>query len=312
LEISLLNRLNTIAKSYGFELERTLFEDKIHELITKLAQQGKVVLLIDECDYPFLKHITQPQAAKTIGDILGKFFTVIKDLEGKYIHFMFTTGVTTFSKKSFFSGMNDLNDISLTPKAATLLGHTKDEIERYLASNIALLAKEKNKEESKILQEMEIWYNGYRFCDDLSTPKVYNPSSIFYCLDRQKFSNYWLTLSTPTFLIELLKKHHYAPESLHSTDVMVSSDSLKTFDIDEVPPLYTLLFQTGYLTIKSFDEALNAYTLTCPNEEVRLSTDAYLLSIITNKNKQHSSDADLAIRQALEEHGLRNSITENI
>jgi hypothetical protein len=304
LQGSFSSYLSEIAQDHGLELKETLLANKTRELVKKIAQKNKVVLLIDEYDDPILKHITKPETAKAIRDILSKFFSVIKSLEGEYLRFIFITGVTKFSKTSLFSGMNNLDDISLTSKAETLLGYTKDEIEHYFASDIALFAKKKNREESKILEEMERWYNGYRFSEDFSTPKVYNPFSILYCLDRQKFGNYWFTSATPTFLIELIKKHYYAPEYLHFTDVKLRSDDLETFDIDEVPPLYTLLFQTGYLTIKSFDETLNIYTLTYPNEEVRLSIAMYLLMIITNKNKKQINDAALAIRQALEEHDL--------
>jgi hypothetical protein len=304
LEISLINRLNTIAKGYGFELEQTLLEDKIHELVTKLAQQGKVVLLIDEYDYPLLEHLTEPKTAKAIRDILRTFFTVIKGLEGEYMRFVFITGITKFSKASLFSGMNSLYDISLDLEVATMLGYTKDEIKHNFASALALFAKTNNTDEDTLLKEMETWYDGYRFSGSPAAEKVYNPFSIIYCLYKQQFDNYWFTSATPTFLIELIKKHYYAPEYLHRTDIILSSNSLETFNIDAVPPLYTLLFQTGYLTIKSFDATRRAYTLTYPNEEVSLSSTTYLLSLITNKDEQQISDAALDMKRALEEHDL--------
>jgi hypothetical protein len=305
LEISLVNYLNTIAKSYGFELENTLLEDRMRELVKKLAKRGEVVLLIDEYDYPVLQHLAEPQTAKAIRDILSSFFTVIKGLQGKYMHFIFMTGVIQYSITDIFSGMNNLNNISLEPKAATLLGYTQDEIEHYFAPTLALFAKKRNKDKSTILKEMEAWYNGYRFSDALSIPKVYNPLSILYCLDIQRFSNYWFASTISTFLIELIKKYDYTPKKyLHLTDIMVRDNSLLgAFDVSEALPLYTLLFQTGYLTIKSFDEILNAYTLTYPNEEVHISI-THLLNTITSKDKQHSDTTALAMRQVLEEHDL--------
>jgi hypothetical protein len=134
--------------------------------------------------------------------------------------------------------------------------------------------------------------------------KIYNPFSILHYLYNQNIDNYWFESGTPTFLIELIKKHYYTPEYLHITDVTLGSASLGTFDIDSVPPLYTLLFQTGYLTIKSFDEALKSYTLTYPNEEVRNSIALYLISIITHKDTQSIDITATAMKSALEKHDL--------
>jgi hypothetical protein len=304
LKGSLSSYLSEIAQDYGLELKETLLANKTRELVKKLAQKNKVVFLIDEYDYPLLEHLTEPKTAKAIRDILRTFFTVIKSLEGKYMRFVFITGITKFSKASLFSGMNNLYDISLDLEVATMLGYTKDEIKHNFASALALFAKTNNRDEDALLKEMETWYDGYLFSGSPAAEKVYNPFSIIYCLYKQQFDNYWFKSATPTFLIELIKKHYYAPEYFHFTDVKLSSDILETFDIDAVPPLYTLLFQAGYLTIKSFDATRRAYTHTCPNEEVRLSSALYLLMIITNKNKQEMNDATFALRQALEEHAL--------
>jgi hypothetical protein len=304
LELDLSLYLNEIAQGYGLKLEGALLTSKMRELVKKLAQKNKVVLLIDEYDYPILEHITRPEIAKSIRDFLKIFFTVIKSLAGKYMRFVFITGITEFSKTSLFSGMNNLDDITLSPSAALLLGYTKNEIEYYFQHDINLFAKSSNESKTTIIQEMESWYNGYCFSEKVLDQKIYNPFSILHCLHNQKLDNYWFKSATPIFLVELIKKHYYAPEYLHITDVTLSSAILGTFDIDSVPPLYTLLFQTGYLTIKSFDKARNAYTLTYPNEEVRQSIAIHMIGIITNKGTEKIYFTVLEMRRALEEHAL--------
>jgi hypothetical protein len=286
------------------ELKETLLVNKTRELVKKLAQKNKVVLLVDEYDDPLLKHITKPKTAKAIRDILSKFFSVIKSLEGEYLRFIFITGITKFSKTSLFSGMNNLDDLTLDPRAALLLGYTKNEIEHYFKDGISLFAKSRNESEGTIMEEMEAWYNGYCFSEKVLNEKIYNPFSILYYLRDQTRYNYWFESATPTFFVELVKKHYYAPEYLHITDVTLSRASLSSFDIDSVPPLYTLLFQTGYLTIKSFDQASSAYTLAYPNEEVRQSIAIHVIAIITNKNRQEIDLAALEMKRALEERDL--------
>jgi hypothetical protein len=140
---------------------------KLTALVQQLSLHGKVVILIDEYDHPLVSNLHNLTLAKAIKDILSEFFTVLKSITGAYVLFIFITGITKFSKSSLFSGMNNLIDISLKPRAALLLGYTKHEIEHYFKPHINLFVKSKNKSESTIMQEMEAWYNGYCFSADV-------------------------------------------------------------------------------------------------------------------------------------------------
>ncbi|MBS0655727.1 MAG: AAA family ATPase, partial [Verrucomicrobia bacterium] len=136
-----------------------------------------------------------------------------------------------------------------------------------------------------IFKEMKTWYNGYAFTENPEAQKVYNPFSVLYYMQKQQLENYWFESGTPTFLIELLKSHYPSPEGLEN--IVVSRKSLFAFDIEAKLPVFTLLFQMGYLTIKSYDPKLKAYVLGCPNEEVKFSLTTCLMAIATNADDDH-------------------------
>ena len=161
LIISLHNRLNEIAKSYGIDITHIkMFEDKLTVLITKLAERNSVVLLIDEYDHPLLKHINNIPLAQENQKILKSFCEVIKSLDA-HLRAIFMTGITKFAKTSLFSGLNNVWDISESPQFATLLGYTEDEIIHYFTDALEDFAQQKSSSKQELLSEMKSWYNGY-------------------------------------------------------------------------------------------------------------------------------------------------------
>ncbi len=280
-------------------------ETKTRSLITQLAAKSNVVLLVDEYDYPLLKNLVLIEKAKAIREVLSSFFTVVKSLDA-YMRFILITGVTKFSKTSIFSGMNNLNDISLDLPGATLLGYTEEEIRKYFKPYIEIFCHDAHTSTDLLEKEIKRWYNGYKFSGNENAEKVYNPFSILHCLRKKEINNYWFESGTPSFLIDLLKTQY---KELHEpfTDfdnVVLKRESLGAFDLEQRLPLNTLLFQTGYLTIKDFDKDLKTYTLTYPNEEVRISITAYLVSIVTSKGKQEVDAAVFVMRTALEKNDI--------
>ncbi len=162
---------------------------------------------------------------------------------------MFFLPASAIPKTSVFSGINNLNDISLKPEAAQLLGYTHDEIQHYLHEYCEEFAQKAHKPLEEITKLLTTWYNGYRFSK--SPTKVYNPFSVLYCLHDKEFQNYWFASGTPTFLITLLKKEYEYIENIE--EIELSPESFGTFELNDIP-LVPLLFQTGYLTIKDFNE----------------------------------------------------------
>ena len=163
-------------------------------------------------------------------------------------------------------------NISLDPIAATLLGYTKEEVITYFTPYIEKLANLNNKSPKEIEEAIRVWYNGYRFSE--KDVKVYNPFSLHYLFTKNKFNNYWFNSGTPTFLLEIFKKNHSILESIDNATS--SYNSLQSITLED-PQLVPLLFQTGYLTIASYDQEENYYTLAYPNQEVQQS---YTLSLI--------------------------------
>lgn len=187
LEESLGNNLNRIAASYNIDIsEERLLEDKLTLLVEKLAQKNKVVLLVDEYDKPLLDNINDIELAESIREVLGGFYGAFKSLDA-HLRAIFITGVTKFSKTSIFSGINNINDISINYRSASLLGYTQDEIVHYFGKDITTLAQEKNKSVEQIYHDIKKWYNGYRFTNmDI---KVYNPFSVSYFLHKLSEDN---------------------------------------------------------------------------------------------------------------------------
>ncbi len=241
---------------------RYFFIQLIREACRKHDQ--KVVVLVDEYDKPILDNLTQKEKAVKIREKLKDLYSVIKGLD-EYLKFAFLTGVSKFSKVSIFSGLNNLKDITLDPRFGTLCGYTEKE----------LLETFKDRLEGVNLEEVRSWYNGYSWLGE----KVYNPFDILLYLDTKQFHPYWFETGTPSFLIQLLQEEKYHLPDLEN--IRATDRILDSFDIDSIH-LETLLFQTGYLTIKTKEQLgdRNIYLLAYPNKEVKISlTDAVLDSL---------------------------------
>jgi len=255
-------------KFYQVELTYPSQKGKFKELIKKLAEKynQKVVVLVDEYDKPILDNIENPEVAIEMRETLKNFYSVLKDAD-PYLKFVFLTGVSKFSKVSIFSGLNNLEDITINPKYGTICGYTQTELETVFADAL----------ERVDLKEVKLWYNGYNF---LSEP-VYNPFDILLFLKNKDFRAYWFETGTPSFLIKfLLKKQFHFPSLEH---IEAGEEILESFDIDKLNPI-TLLFQTGYLTI-DFVENLapeyRLYHLRYPNLEVKTAFNRHLLDYFT-------------------------------
>ncbi len=257
-------RLQDIADDYDIAVDNELKPSEIlYVLVKKLSKQDKVVLLIDEYDYSILQHIHKPDQAESIRSVLRDFYSTIKDLD-PYFRFVFLTGVSRFSKTSIFSGLNNLNDISLSEKYNALVGYTKEEIVTSFNDHLVVLAHKMNYSQEQLLANITLWYDGYLFCHNEDLAKIYNPFSLLLLLEKHAFSNYWFETGTPTFLIKLLKVKNYPVQNFERIEA--SAGELGQFDIENID-LKTLLFQTGYLTIKSYDAESHNYVLGYVNKE---------------------------------------------
>uniref|UniRef100_Q3ASK1 AAA-ATPase-like domain-containing protein n=1 Tax=Chlorobium chlorochromatii (strain CaD3) TaxID=340177 RepID=Q3ASK1_CHLCH len=238
------------------------------ELIKKTFQkyQKSVVILIDEYDKPILDNIENIAEALIIRDGMRDFYTRIKESD-QYLRFVFLTGVSKFSKVSLFSGLNNLEDISLNPDFGNICGYTQKDVDTSFAPYL----------KGVDMEEVKRWYNGYNFLGD----KVYNPFDILlFIKNKCVFDNYWFETGTPKFLVDLIKKKNYfIPDML---TLRVNKSVVNSFDIENIN-LETILFQTGYLTIKQvLPLGMGVgYELGFPNKEVQISFNDYILQIMT-------------------------------
>ncbi len=273
LEKVLRHYLQEIAHRYDIRLNtETPSEQMLRELVMELAKKEQVVILVDEYDYPILRYVHEESTAHAMREALKNFYGVIKGLD-KYLKFVLLTGVSKFSQTSVFSGLNNLNDISLDRKFNTLLGYTKDEILNNFQPYLLQAAEYNDCSLENLFTRITAWYDGYCFSADKNALRVYNPYSVLLFLSKKKFSNYWFATGTPTFLINLFKKYQYDVQNFEQAEA--TEGELGAFEIENIS-LKVLLFQTGYLTIQSYNSRINVYSLTYPNREVRDSFDRIL------------------------------------
>ncbi len=218
-------------------------------------QSGRqVVILIDEYDKPILDNIEHPERAAEIREGLKNLYSVMK-AEDSHIYTIFMTGVTKFSKVSLFSGLNQLEDISLDSRYATICGYTQHDLETSFAEHL----------EGVDWVELKAMYNGYQF---LGEP-VYNPYDILLFISKgHSFRNYWFETGSPSFLLKLFRQQCYFLPDL--SDIEVGEEILDSFDVEQINPI-TLLFQAGYLTIEGSQRRQHRmrYRLRVPNLEVQ-------------------------------------------
>jgi predicted DNA-binding protein YlxM (UPF0122 family) len=273
LEQSLHEQLDIIAKQHGVELAPSVsVAGRLNKLIIQLAEENKkVVVLIDEYDKPLIDQIHRPEIALENREILKQFYGILK-VQDANIRFVFLTGVSKFSKVSVFSGLNNLEDISLLSDYATLLGYTQEELTDYFALEIDSLAQKEGLSRQALLDKIKHWYNGYRFSEE--EVSVYNPFSTLLLFKQQKFSMHWFATGTPTFLVNLIQKQQFDIANIEKLEI--GATSFSTYEIDKLSIL-PLLYQTGYLTIKSYDRESGHYELGYPNWEVEM---AFLESLL--------------------------------
>ncbi len=241
------------------------------ELIRKSYKKynSKVVILIDEYDKPILDNITNMEMAIKARSILRNFYGIIKDSD-RYVKFVFITGVSKFSKLNLFSGLNNLEDITVNPEYAEICGYTHRDLETVFYKRL----------KGVDLDIVKKWYNGYNYFGE----PLYNPFDILlFISNKYQFRNYWWSTGNPKFLIDKLKKDNYYIPDLENA--VINEESLDAFDVDFID-IRALLWQTGYLTFKErySDEVTGVkYKLKIPNREVQLSLNQLFIDYLTNQ-----------------------------
>ena len=266
LEDALHSQLKRFENFYGFDNSGLTLNERFQNLLIKAHNQAglRCVVLIDEYDKPLLDVIETPELHKHNKEVFKGFFSILKSFD-EYIQFIFITGVSKFHKVSIFSDLNQLNDISLTEDYAELCGMTEEEIQKYLYAYLDILADKRGLRKEDCIRLLRAQYDGYHFHPD--SVSVYNPFSLMKALYEKNFGSYWFETGTPTFLIKQLKESHFDVRKFTDSSIYAAEETLKDYTGEEPDPV-PLLYQTGYLTISSYDSRRQRYTLSFPNEEV--------------------------------------------
>lgn len=261
---------------YGASPVETSFGGRIENLIRNAYNQTgqKVVLLIDEYDSPMLEVFHDKEKLSEVRDILKNFYSPIKICDAQ-LRFGFITGITKFSQMGIFSGINNLKDISMLDEYSDICGISKEELLSQCKDDIETMAVSMHCSYDEMVERLTEYYDGYHFSGQ--SKDVFNPFSLINAFKDRKLSYYWFNSGTPTFLFEQLKHFKTKLVDLDGQKVLESSFSVSPEVATSALPI---LYQSGYLTIKDFDQRFMQYILGYPNKEVRIGfLDALLPSV---------------------------------
>ena len=263
---------------YGRNINEVTLSQRFEGIIKRIAiKEGlPVVILVDEYDKPMLQAISNKELQTAYRNTLKAFYGALKS-QDKYIRFAFLTGVTKFGKVSVFSDLNNLTDISMDARYQTICGITEKEMHEYFEEGIKFVAENNELTIEETCEKLRKRYDGYHFHQ--KSEGLYNPFSLLNTFAKGEFGSYWFETGTPTFLVQLLQRDKFYLPDL--TEQQVTADFLNSIDsIDESP--IPIIYQSGYLTIKGYNERFKFYTLGFPNEEVEEGFTNYLLPYYTH------------------------------
>ncbi len=259
LEDSLLSQLYSIEREFNLELPLVKYSsERLRHILYRLHQATgrQAVVLIDEYDRPVLNVLDDLDQARKIRDDLRDVYSILKDAE-EHIRFVFVTGITMFSKTSFSSGLNNLDNISLYPPLASICGYTDQDLDTVFAPELEGLDRD----------EIREWYNGYSW---LGEDKLYNPHDILHLFRKRKFRTHWFRSGQPGYLYRMLLKREAGTMDLENLEV--DEEDIVSFEPGSFS-IEALLFQSGYLTIvreiEGEDEHRVIYQLYYPNLEIQ-------------------------------------------
>ena len=243
-----------------------------HLITTVYRQTGRqVVVLIDEYDAPLLDVVHEEKDLPVLRNVMRNFYSPLKACD-PYLRFVFLTGITKFSQLSIFSELNNIRNISMLPEYAAICGITQEEMETQMSPDLDVLATRQKKTREETLQGLKERYDGYHF--SWPSPDIYNPFSLLNAFNDRRLNSYWFGSGTPTYLIEMLNKYHVIPQEIGGRWVTASAFDAPTERMTSITPL---LYQSGYITIKDYDELADLYYLDLPNKEVRIGLMESLL-----------------------------------
>jgi Predicted AAA-ATPase/PD-(D/E)XK nuclease superfamily len=303
LEDAIKGQMEEIAEAYEYVLKATNYASMFRELLRELAKQkGRVVVLIDEYDKPIVDYLDKDQQhrAKANRAILSNFYGVLKEAD-PYIEFLMLTGVSKFTQTSIFSKLNQLQDISMEKDFVNLVGYTPQELTDNFSDWLDK-AHEKvpHLSHEQFMDWVKVWYNGYSWDGEQT---VYNPFSVMRFMKKGIFEGNWFSTGTPRFLMTLMREQ----DDFLYNQLVTSARLVDSYDIENID-IRTLLFQTGYLTVKKIDYQSGKLTLDYPNREVEEALETYILGEISGKVATRMDTPLLQLRDTFHENNIEKAM----
>lgn len=266
LSQSLMFLLREYRDVYGRNMEEETPGQCLAGIIQRAYEQTgkKVVVLVDEYDAPLLEVLHESETLDAMRKVMQEFYQPLKACEA-LIRFCFITGITKFSQLSIFSTINNLKNVTMLPQFSAICGFTENEVKTIFAEGIEKMAIKYNCSADEMFKRIKMRYDGYHFSED--SEDIYNPYSLLNAFTDNKLASYWFESGTPTFLIRQMQHFRTDITSLDHIEVPSSAFDQPTENMEEALPL---LYQSGYLTIKDYNPEIEAYTLSIPNQEVRI------------------------------------------
>lgn len=270
---------------YGEDSHNKDIKSRLQSLFKKAHLQtgAPVVILIDEYDSPMLEVMHDPKKLVDFRNLFRSFYSPIKDCD-EHIRFAFITGITKFSQLSIFSEINNLKKVSMFDDYDAVCGITKDEALTQLKPQIQEFADANEWTFDKAVEMLKQQYDGYHFSK--KSHDIFNPFSLLNALNDKELGNYWFDSGTPSWLITQLKKYNFKIEQLEGAQAALTDFDAPTEGMTTILPL---LYQSGYITIKDYDNRQSLFTLAVPNNEVRIGLFRNLIPYYLAPSTQESN-----------------------
>ena len=307
LQRAILYNIESQCKASGVDMsDRTPGQCMAEMIKTNAAKyDGKVVVLIDEYDAPLLEVMHEQENLDAMRKVMQEFYQPLKACEAM-IRFCFLTGITKFSQLSIFSTLNNIKNVSMLPEYSAICGITETELTTVLNDDIDLLAEEYECSHEEMHQMLKTQYDGYHFAG--KAEGVYNPYSLFNCFYDRQLKNFWFESGTPTFLFNQMKR--FGTDIAHM-DEIVAPESAFYAPTETLTDALPLLYQSGYLTIKDYNRKSQGYTLSIPNQEVRIGFTEGLLPLYSGiRSDRVQLDCAYKMWEALENGDIDQTLRE--
>jgi hypothetical protein len=311
LTIELHKMLNEYDNIYGIHTTNSP-GSRLNELVRHIYRTiGKpVVLLIDEYDAPIMKVLHKTDVVRDVRERMSNFYTALK-ANDSILRFVFLTGVSTFSQMGIFSELNNLKKITGDDRYAAICGITEQELKDNFKTGIECLARKEECTPEEMLAKLKDKYDGYHFSDALVD--IYNPFSLLNAFDQNKIDDYWFESGTSSTLVQAFKQYvgdfQQELDKIENKEWMNLSEFMQP--LEDKSTLIPLLYQSGYLTIKEYDNEVKLYLLDCPNAEVRVGLLKNLFPLFSSANPQSTANAASRASTALRKGNI-DSAMENL